>query len=288
MQNKTQATNPLSSRELVTPQATPALTALLTRYALEVHPQIYDCRSCSQDYNHCPQQMIDQGAKGQVWAVFNGCSDPRANPGVVFQPKPGDMFPVVTAGAILTAYYNKGGTTNSWGSIEYAVGHLGVRDLVHLGHTECGAMAGLVALARGSGVKGRHLRPMLNEVRHIAKSAEDRFVKDHGRVPHDAELQRAIEYENARFATRHLQEYADNEHPDLGIRVHGWVYDVRAANILALQPSGAFEAITHLPQRADYGALPSSCDHGVREITHRLVYKPMHKCGQESCSPACG
>ena len=88
-----------ASRELFVRQNDPGLDELLERFTTVVHPEIYDCRACPQDQNHCPQDMIAQGQAGKIWAVFNGCSDSRAQPGVVFQPKPGDMFVTTGAGA---------------------------------------------------------------------------------------------------------------------------------------------------------------------------------------------
>lgn len=275
-----------TQRQLISSQGSPPLDSLLTRFATVVHPQIYDCRSCPQDINHCPQDMIDKGQKGKVWTLFNGCSDSRAQPGVVFQPHPGEIFPTTGAGALLTPYEYPNGTNNTWGSIEYAVSHLGVKELVQFGHTECGAMAGLVAMAKGADLHGAHLKSMLAEVIDLEVEAERRFVKQNQRIPTDVELQRELEFHAVRVATNRMQQFVDTQHPDKGIRVHGWIYDVRGANILALQPDDTFAPITHLPSRVDYGALPGSCAQGVNEIEQRLVYRPMpHQCSGKCHAP---
>ncbi len=266
-------THACQHHRLYTSQGVPALDALLRRYATVVHPHTYDCRDCGQSYNHCPQQMIDLGQGGRVWTLFNGCSDSRAQPGAVFEPHAGDMFPITAAGALLTPYDKDGGTNNAWGSIEYAVSHLGVRDLVQFGHTECGAMQGLVAMAKGAAIHGQHLKVMLQDVMDIEKGAEEWFMQEHNRQPDAKELQRALEYHNVRVAVHRLRAFVEACHPDKTIRVHGWIYDMRGANILALQPNGHFKPITDLPHRVDYGHLPASCEQGMAEIDDRLVYR---------------
>ncbi len=65
-------------------------------------------------------------------AVVLGCADSRVPPELVFDQGPGDLFVVRVAG-------NVAGST-PLGSIEFAVQQLGVRLVVVLGHTGCGAV----------------------------------------------------------------------------------------------------------------------------------------------------
>ncbi|MBQ9469005.1 MAG: carbonic anhydrase [Clostridia bacterium] len=61
------------------------------------------------------------------------CSDARVIPEVIFDAGLGDLFVIRTAG-------NTAGE-NERGSVGYAVEHLGVRTVVVLGHTRCGAVS---------------------------------------------------------------------------------------------------------------------------------------------------
>lgn len=250
------------------------LERLLGHFTAHTHPEIYDCQSCPQEQQRCPQDMIDNGQSGKVLTAFNGCSDSRAHPALIFKPRMGDMFPVVNAGAFLTPYEQGNGTTQAWASLEYAVTHLGVKDIVQFGHTECGAIAGLVSMAEHGAIKLPHLAGLLGGVSHMVQEAQTLFGRQHGREPQAHELRRAIEEHNVRLGVRHLREYIHKHHPQSGVRVHGWLYDMRGANILAVQANGSFQPITHLPARADYGRLPGSCAQGVAERAHRLVFQP--------------
>ncbi|MCX7971435.1 MAG: carbonic anhydrase, partial [Negativicutes bacterium] len=72
-------------------------------------------------------------AKGQhPFAVVVSCSDSRVPPEIVFDCGIGDLFVIRTAGEVVEDV--------EMGSIEYAVNHLGVKLVVVLGHTECGAV----------------------------------------------------------------------------------------------------------------------------------------------------
>ncbi len=66
------------------------------------------------------------------FAIVLSCSDSRVPPEVVFDQGIGDLFVVRLAGNVATAA--------ALGSIEYAVGHLGPRLVVVMGHQRCGAV----------------------------------------------------------------------------------------------------------------------------------------------------
>ena len=69
------------------------------------------------------------------------CSDSRIDPSLVTQAKPGELFLVRNAGNIVPPYPAGGG---EGATIEYALRALGVRNIVVCGHTDCGAMRGLL------------------------------------------------------------------------------------------------------------------------------------------------
>lgn len=67
------------------------------------------------------------------YAIVVCCSDSRVIPERIFHADIGDLFVVRAAGNVLGR--------QQLGSIEYAVGHLGCRLVLILGHTGCGAVA---------------------------------------------------------------------------------------------------------------------------------------------------
>jgi carbonic anhydrase len=74
-------------------------------------------------------------AEGQApLAVIVACADSRVTPELIFDQGIGDLFVVRVAGNIVS-----GAGPTVKGSIEYAVAELGVRLVMVLGHTACGA-----------------------------------------------------------------------------------------------------------------------------------------------------
>jgi carbonic anhydrase len=72
-------------------------------------------------------------AVGQApFAVVLGCSDSRVPVEIVFDQGPGDLFVIRVAGNIVAP--------SQMASVEFAVEQFGIRLVVVLGHTQCGAV----------------------------------------------------------------------------------------------------------------------------------------------------
>jgi carbonic anhydrase len=78
-------------------------------------------------------------AQGQTpFAVLVGCSDSRVSPEILFERGLGELFIVRNAGNVLD--------TAAMGSVEYAVGNLGVPLVLVLGHERCGAVGAALSV----------------------------------------------------------------------------------------------------------------------------------------------
>lgn len=76
-------------------------------------------------------------------AAVVACSDSRSDPEAAFHQKVGDVFSIRTAGAVLDR--------SALASIHFAIEELGVKLVVVLGHTRCGAVtAAREALSSGT------------------------------------------------------------------------------------------------------------------------------------------
>jgi carbonic anhydrase len=89
-----------------------------------------------------PRQNVDLRnelieAQNPTAALF-GCSDSRLSAEIIFDKGLGDLFVVRNAGQIIS--------DSVVGSLEYAVGVLGVPLIVVLGHDNCGAVKGAIAM----------------------------------------------------------------------------------------------------------------------------------------------
>jgi carbonic anhydrase len=86
---------------------------------------------------------FEQLAKGQKPStLFVACADSRVAPEIFTQSEPGEIFVIRNAGNIVPPYGSViGGVT---ASIEFAILALGVKNVVVCGHTDCGAMKGVL------------------------------------------------------------------------------------------------------------------------------------------------
>src|SRR5689334_11887948 len=74
-------------------------------------------------------------------ALFITCSDSRINPNLLTQTEPGEIFVLRNAGNIVPAFPSCGGEL---ATIEFGVEALGIRDIIICGHSDCGAMKGVM------------------------------------------------------------------------------------------------------------------------------------------------
>ena len=94
----------------------------------------------------------------QPFAVVLACSDSRVPVELIFDQGLGELFVIRVAGNIVAP--------SQIGSIEYAAARLGVRLVVVLGHSNCGAVeAALQALTEKLDIVSPHLRSIVDTIR---------------------------------------------------------------------------------------------------------------------------
>src|SRR5882672_1931505 len=98
-------------------------------------------------------------AEGQTpFAIVLGCSDSRVPAEIVFNQGLGDLFVIRVAGNIVAP--------SQIGSVEFAAARFGVRLVVVLGHSQCGAIqATLEELRTPNENQSRNLRSIVDRVR---------------------------------------------------------------------------------------------------------------------------
>lgn len=109
-------------------------------------------------------------AEGQApLAAVVGCADSRVPPEVIFDQGVGDLFVVRVAGNVIS-----GAGASVKGSIEYAVAELGVRLVLVLGHSQCGAVkAALKHIAARDAIPGA-IGDLVDTIRPAAAEAKDK------------------------------------------------------------------------------------------------------------------
>ena len=89
------------------------------------------------------RELFEKLALGQrPEALFITCADSRIDPCLLTQTKPGELFICRIIGNIVPPYPDAIGGVSA--TIEYAVGVLGVADVIVCGHTDCGVLKGVL------------------------------------------------------------------------------------------------------------------------------------------------
>lgn len=168
-------------------------------------------------------QSLATGQRPDV--LFVTCSDSRVVPNLFTQTGPGELFTIRNAGNLVPPPELPSGEA---GSIEFAVRALDVKDVIVCGHSDCGAMKGLLA--------PRSLERLPRMAQWLAHAARTRrIVEARCQGLGDAErLRRAIEVN----VLVQLSQLAT--HPVVSgrlatgaLRLHGWVYDIGAGSVAA-------------------------------------------------------
>jgi carbonic anhydrase len=188
------------------------LLAGVRKFRTEVYPE----RQASY------QQLIREGQKPH--ALFITCSDSRVDPELLTQSGPGEIFVFRNIGNLIPAYGEMLGATSA--VIEYAVVALNIPHIVVCGHTDCGAMKGLLERQQSAKL------PIVNRWLMSAEAALS--IVEARDTPADAKqaLDPLIE-ENVILQMNHLRT-----HPSVAGRIaqgslaiSGWIYDIGAGKV---------------------------------------------------------
>ncbi|QDT04686.1 Carbonic anhydrase [Rubripirellula lacrimiformis] len=182
------------------------------------------------------RQVYATAAGQNPLAAILSCIDSRVPTELVFDLGVGDIFSVRVAGNVVG--------TKSLGSLEYAVGVAGVKLVMVLGHTRCGAVTASVNLiAEGKDAQSvtgcQHLQAIVDEIEPsvtgLPDSLADRPVDE---VEH---LVDEIAKQNVLHTVDEILKRSDvirNAVEDGNAKVVGAMYDVKTGQIEFLETNG--------------------------------------------------
>ena len=152
-------------------------------------------------------------ASGQKpFAVVIGCSDSRVPPEILFDCGLGDLFVIRVAGNIVDKIV--------MGSVEYAVEHVGVRLVVVLGHSHCGAVTATVEGGEALGSIGA-----LAEIIQPAVAAVD--ANDDAVVDKAAMINVRLMVGQLHDSDPILKKYMGEDH----LKIVGAFYDLKSGRV---------------------------------------------------------
>jgi len=160
-------------------------------------------------------------------ALIIACADSRVAPEHITQAGPGELFVCRNAGNIVPPASDVVGGVSS--AIEYAVVALGVRDIVVCGHSDCGAMKGLMN------------RDLLKRMPSVAAwlrhaDAAERIVCEAYPEGMDAQdRHHALALENVVVQLANLRTHASVAAALArgALRLHGWFFEIETGALLA-------------------------------------------------------
>ena len=165
-------------------------------------------------------------------ALFVTCADSRIDPELITQSGPGDLFVTRNVGNLVPAYGEMLGGVSA--VIEYAVTALKVQHVVVCGHTDCGAMKGLLnpeSLTEMPTVRSwlKNAHAALSVATSLAEPDEKPGV-----------LMRRLTEENVLLQLQHLRT-----HPSVAgaiareeLTISGWVYDIGRGEVRISEDGG--------------------------------------------------
>jgi carbonic anhydrase len=157
-------------------------------------------------------------------AAILGCADSRVPPELVFDQGPGDLFVVRVAGNVLT--------DDGIASLEFATQTLGVRLIMVLGHTGCGAVAAAIQSAQDGTTLPGHLPWLIARIAPAVAATQSAPAGDRLAATIDQNVKLTAQ-QTGRTAPLLSASVASGK-----VRVVGGVYDLATGQVGLLAPLG--------------------------------------------------
>lgn len=167
-------------------------------------------------------------AKQKPRLLWIGCADSRVVPAQITSADPGELFEIRNIANTVPPAWADDDSVGA--AVEYAVGHLGVDDIVVCGHTGCGGIAAQLS--------GSPPAPESHLGRWIGYTAPARKLIDAARVPAADRLDAAVKA-HVQFQIDNLMTYRIvAERVAAGqLAAHGWLYAMERGELLAYDGS---------------------------------------------------
>lgn len=187
-------------------------------------------------------------------ALFITCADSRVSPEMITEADPGDLFVCRNIGNLVPAYGEMPGGVSA--VVEFAVSALKIPHIIVCGHSDCGAMKALCDPGR----QGLDRMPTVRSWLRNAEAALSVVQATMGECP-EAEKVAALVRHNVALQLRHLRT-----HPAVAaalarerIRLHGWIFDIGAGHVDALDEASGTLVPFDVAERAASRQGESEC-----------------------------
>jgi carbonic anhydrase len=153
--------------------------------------------------------------------LFVTCADSRIVPNLITDSDPGELFIMRNVGNIIPPFSKREMPASAAG-VEYAIGILGVTDVVVCGHSRCGAIGAL----RNPGNVPPHLTSL-----HawLSDASSGKLCQNAPAHQHDDDVARA----NAVLQLENLRSYevVKEREAEGKLRLHAWFFDIGSGDL---------------------------------------------------------
>ena len=159
------------------------------------------------------QHLAYHGQKPEIMIV--ACCDSRADPSLILQSEPGDLFTVRNVANIVPPYESDEGHHGTSAALEFGICYLNVKHLIILGHSQCG---GIEALLNGDKLKQNDFI-----TRWVSLIGADASVKD---INEFSKKSLSLSYDNCLTFPWIKSRVAQNQ-----LTIHRWFFDIKEGEI---------------------------------------------------------
>ena len=188
------------------------------------------------DYDFAQQRRETENGQ-QPFAAIVSCMDSRTSAELVFDLGLGDIFSIRNAGNVVT--------DAALGSLEYATAAVGVKLIVVMGHTACGAVKGAC-----DNVELGHLTALLQEIKPATAAARN-VPGEHNSK--NAEFVQQVTHEHAVQGVRRIMERSSviRELVEKGqVGLCPAVYDIASGQVQFLEENAVMPSAAGTGQQA--------------------------------------
>lgn len=184
-------------------------------------------------------EPLKQGQSPKTMII--GCSDSRVDPAILTNCSPGDIFSVRNVANLVPPFEESGGLHGVSAALEFAVCHLGVEQIIVLGHSQCGGINALM-----SGICNCKGGGFVSQWMSIANPAKEQVLAE----LHNKDIalqQRAAEQASILLSLENLHSFPwiDDRVKTGTLSLHGWYFDIAMGDLLQYKPDhGTFEKTT--------------------------------------------
>ncbi|MDE2581604.1 MAG: carbonic anhydrase [Rhodospirillales bacterium] len=178
------------------------------------------------------EQLAEHGQHPRAMVI--ACADSRVDPAMIFDAAPGEIFVIRNVANLVPPCQPDGAYHGTSAALEFGVVSLGVRDLIVMGHGQCGGVQALLAGIEDT--PDGFIAPWMR----LAEPARARTL-----ACQPADPQLVCEQETVRLSLDNLRSFPwiRERVADRRLRLHGAHYAIRTGILALLGADGRFAPV---------------------------------------------